>query len=1272
MPKGPGDIAKRPAKKAAPALPKKIDYAMNTIVWPRKAPAPAVAPFDTAQAKKHQQAWARFLGLPVEKEIDLGGGTKIAFQLVPPGEFKMGVTAKERDSVVDEGRVRSKKEIVDRTSHEWPQHRVRITRPFYLGKHELTIGQWKTVMGTNPNPSADTSIPASKVSWNDIQQFLAKANETSSQQFAFVLPTEAQWEYACRAGTTTRWYFGSDREKTGKYAWHNSAAKGRKQPVGQLLPNNWGLQDMLGNLWELCADRYGGKFYARSRTTDPVGPEKGDRRVARGGGFKHSRLHSRPTYRGHNGTGERHDSLGMRLALAINDPVLTARGGKVAKGDQLVPTGKPIDLLKLIDVSRDSVSGLWTIVNGVLAVPKAKPARLQFPCHVPDEYRIECVIERKQGGGTFVLGFVADGRQSMVVLEGWGSTRCGVHLIDGKGGDKNETTFYAPSVARDIRSTVAMDVRRNGINIVRDGKPVIQWAGDVSRLSMAKEWLVRDDKSLFIGTHDCVYHIHKLTLTPLGPVAPESTPIAGKSSAPAAAKRSAAQAKIRAEYKVQIEAAETPAKKLALAYIWLQKGQQTPRDPVARYALYRMAAVMAAGVGNIETTMAAVDAMDESYKIGAWQIKAKLLGLVARATTGSAERKQYAETAIELAVMAAEGGQQESAATTANLATAAATAAKEVALAKKTGAIGKELAAVGKALSILVNAPNDPEANLGGGRFYCFAMADWDRGLPMLAKCSDARCKMAAQQDLADPTSSDAQAKVGDLWWTLALKEKGALRTEPTLRAARWYRQALPGLSSESSQVSITKRLAQIADRYPGQGFREFDYANGKLRATLTGHTNNIRLVDFSPDSKTLASAGDDKTVRLWDVETAKEKDPPGHQHGEIVLSVAFAPDGKTFASGTWNKEQMVRIWDPNSSKQPIASIKHHGGVHTVAFSPSGGVLAAAGSDKTIRLYDAASRQLVNTLRGHGHNVLSIAFSPDGKRLASSSFDKTVKLWDATSGKEKANLTGHTEDVRSVAFSPDGKLLASGSRDDTIRLWDAKSGKLKTTLKGHTGGVYGVAFSPNGRVLASVSSDKTVILWDLATEKVKTTLRGHTNGLQGVAFSPDGRLLASAGKDNTVRLWEFAEAARPTSAKHHARKHRHLGYVLKKHPTGAIAFGGHWYKFVPGKLAWDEAQRQCAAMGGYLACIETAKEAYFLGPAAAKNAVWIGGYKNAAGRWNWLNGAPATFAYWGEKEPSNKDGKENRLGIWDHGDGRWNSLPNINGNNDGFFCEWEF
>ncbi len=314
-----------------------------------------------------------------------------------------------------------------------------------------------------------------------------------------------------------------------------------------------------------------------------------------------------------------------------------------------------------------------------------------------------------------------------------------------------------------------------------------------------------------------------------------------------------------------------------------------------------------------------------------------------------------------------------------------------------------------------------------------------------------------------------------------------------------------------------------------------WDVASGQPRATLEGHTSWINSVAFSPDGQMLASAGNlDTTIRLWDVTTG-EQQATLEDHKDPVTSVAFSPDGRTLASAS--NDTTIILWDVTTGEQQATLEGHAAGIRQVAFSPDGRTLASASADRTVILWDVVGRRARATLKEHTDEVRSVAFSPDGQMLASASEDGTVMLWDATTGERRNPLTGHLYAVYGVAFSPDGQTLASAGYDGTVRLWDVGTGQARATLRGHTSWVNSVAFSPDGRTLASAGGDQTIILWEVAA-----LLRGHTGHVYGVAFSPDGQTVASAGLDTTIILWDRATGQPRT------RLTEHTGWV------GSVAF----------------------------------------------------------------------------------------------------------------------
>jgi formylglycine-generating enzyme required for sulfatase activity len=181
------------------------------------------------------------------------------FVAVPAGSFLMGSEKGNPD--------------------EKPVHQVMISKGFLLGRYEVTQGQWKDVMGRDAANFKGSNFPVQFLSWNDAQQFIARLNQTNDG-YTYRLPTEAEWEYACRAGTTTEY-----ADNLEWLAWYSGNSTQRVHPVGHLHPNVWGLYDMHGNLSEYCQDWYDPNYYGASPATDPPGPGAGKERVVRGGSF---------------------------------------------------------------------------------------------------------------------------------------------------------------------------------------------------------------------------------------------------------------------------------------------------------------------------------------------------------------------------------------------------------------------------------------------------------------------------------------------------------------------------------------------------------------------------------------------------------------------------------------------------------------------------------------------------------------------------------------------------------------------------------------------------------------------------------------------------------------------------------------------------------------------------------------------------------------------------------------------------------------------------
>ena len=245
-------------------------------------------------------------------------------------------------------------------------------------------------------------------------------------------------------------------------------------------------------------------------------------------------------------------------------------------------------------------------------------------------------------------------------------------------------------------------------------------------------------------------------------------------------------------------------------------------------------------------------------------------------------------------------------------------------------------------------------------------------------------------------------------------------------------------------------------------------------------------------------------------------------QHKAEVWAVAYAPDGKTIATGHSESGDAVKLWDAATGSL-LRTLQGKGSLPwSIVFSADGKTLAGAFNDGTGRVWDVASGQERLVLTGHKTRMTSIAFSPDGKTLATGSDDETVKLWDAVTGVERRTLQVNSGLIKAVAFSPDGKVLATGgvgtrTASGDLRLWNPLTGRQ--ICPGIRGGVWSLAFSPDGTKLLTDSSSQ-VKLWSVAGCRELLVFKGHNARIRSVAFAPNGKYIASASEDRTAKLWE--------------------------------------------------------------------------------------------------------------------------------------------------------
>jgi WD40 repeat protein/cellulose biosynthesis protein BcsQ len=311
----------------------------------------------------------------------------------------------------------------------------------------------------------------------------------------------------------------------------------------------------------------------------------------------------------------------------------------------------------------------------------------------------------------------------------------------------------------------------------------------------------------------------------------------------------------------------------------------------------------------------------------------------------------------------------------------------------------------------------------------------------------------------------------------------------------------------------VAQRGASLFDRRRPREVRV------SLVTELGDHPEGVMSLAVAPDGKTLATAGIDGVIRLWDLNERREI-AQLRGHTKTVSSVAFSRDGKMLASGSW--DTTVRIWDLQTRMESLQLRGHVRPVTSVAWTPDNAALASGSQDKRVRLWNVQTGQDQVDLKGHTGDIWSVAVTPDGATLASAGF-QAVKLWQVATGKELSTLRGHANWVLSCCICADGALIATGSEDNTAKVWTLADGREQATCKGHTGGIWGVVFSPTRKVMATGSRDGLVKLWKTENGQELQTLTAHTARVWSVAWADDAKLLITGGADRLVRLWDVAE-----------------------------------------------------------------------------------------------------------------------------------------------------
>lgn len=319
---------------------------------------------------------------------------------------------------------------------------------------------------------------------------------------------------------------------------------------------------------------------------------------------------------------------------------------------------------------------------------------------------------------------------------------------------------------------------------------------------------------------------------------------------------------------------------------------------------------------------------------------------------------------------------------------------------------------------------------------------------------------------------------------------------------------------------------------------RFWQVIDGKLLFQNKAHSSTVWSLAFSPDGKMVASGSFDGSIVIWDSETGQIKQIlEGHQ--DWIWAVAFSPDSKILASGS--SDRTVKLWQLDTDNC-ITLSGHEDIVDAIAFHPQGKLLASSSADRTIKIWNIEAKKLWKTLRGHANQISGIAFSPNGKILASCEA-QAIYLWELKTGECFQTITNNLEFVWSIEFTYDSDFLAIGD-GKIIKIWDVKNRCIKQIMVGYSSQVWHLTLSADRKTIAG--SDRQILrVWQLGADKEYLpiqTIQSYTNSVWSVAFSPDGQHLVSGGNNQTITIWNISDKSCRTATQRHEKPIRTLAF----------------------------------------------------------------------------------------------------------------------------------
>ena len=480
---------------------------------------------------------------------------------------------------------------------------------------------------------------------------------------------------------------------------------------------------------------------------------------------------------------------------------------------------QPINLLQQIDVAKHSVSGNWQLENEVLTVDSSDRGQLQLPFAIPEEYELLIEVNQIRGENGIDIGVQIAGRHVVVVIDGWSGGASGIDVLDGQSADRNETAVYGRALSKDEVNVIRCSIGRDFIRVTSNDEPIVNWQGDVNRLSFPAAYRRPREPSVFLASNGTAYQIARMELTIRSPSPSGSMKlsITGSERTPIPDEGALAEAKLLVGdvFQASIDQAKTPPETLAIAKQLVEQGtDETNNAAAARLVMLRLALDLAISAGDVSQGFAIVDELAKGFRIDRLEAKSNLY----EAMQSSAKTRDAIVAFTEEIVLTIEEaiGSDDYDIADVLLKTARATSirSRDRTLQRKISELREEVAKLrsswqefAAATESLKANSQDPAAHLVRGCYLCFVKGRWRAGLTSLAKTSDAQLVALAKRDLALPTEPADKLKLADDWWTWT--QASEVRETYNAFPHYWYRMTIQDLAG-LAKIKVEKRLEQI------------------------------------------------------------------------------------------------------------------------------------------------------------------------------------------------------------------------------------------------------------------------------------------------------------------------------------------------------------------------------------------------------------------------------------------------------------------------------